>query len=32
MCAEMMAEDLKIAQRNVLFKQHGLDIPASVED
>ncbi len=32
MCAEMMAEDLKIAKRNVLFKQHGLDIPASVED
>jgi GDPmannose 4,6-dehydratase len=32
MCEEMVAEDLKIAQRNVLLKQHGHDIPISAED
>jgi len=31
MCAEMTTEDLKIAQRHALLKQHGYDIPISVE-
>jgi len=31
MCAEMVAEDLKIAKRHALLKQHGLDLPVSVE-
>ncbi len=31
MCTEMVAEDLKIAQRHALLKQHGHDIPVSVE-
>jgi len=31
MCAEMVAEDLKIAQRHALLKQHGHDLPVSVE-
>ncbi len=31
MCTEMVAEDLKIAQRHALLKQHGHDIPMSVE-
>lgn len=31
MCTEMVAEDLKVAQRNVLLKQHGHDVPVSVE-
>lgn len=32
MCAEMVAEDLKVAQRNVLLKQHGHDVAVSVEE
>jgi GDPmannose 4,6-dehydratase len=32
MCAEMVAEDLKAAQRNVLLKQHGHNIAVSVEE
>jgi len=32
MCAEMVAEDLKTAQRHALLKQHGYDIPVSVEN
>lgn len=32
MCAEMVAEDLKVAQRNVLLKKHGHDIAVSVEE
>ena len=32
MCAEMVAEDLKIAQRHALLKQHGYDIPVSIEN
>ena len=32
MCAEMMAEDLKIARRHALLKQHGLDLPIAYED
>ena len=31
MCAEMVAEDLKVAQRSVLLKSHGHDVPVSVE-
>jgi GDPmannose 4,6-dehydratase len=32
MCAEMVAEDLKVAQRHALLKHHGHDIPVSVEN
>ena len=32
MCAEMVREDLKIAQRHALLKEHGFDIPVSVEN
>ena len=32
MCAEMVTEDLKIAQRHALLKQHGLELPVSVEE
>lgn len=32
MCAEMVAEDLKIAQRHALLKRHGFTIPVSVEN
>lgn len=31
MCAEMVAEDLKAAQRHSLLKAHGHDVPVSVE-
>ena len=31
MCAEMVSEDLKVAQRHALLKQHGHDAPISVE-
>ncbi len=31
MCAEMVAEDLKIAQRHALLKLHGHEIPVSIE-
>jgi GDPmannose 4,6-dehydratase len=31
MCAEMVAEDLKSARRLALLKEHGLDLPVSVE-
>lgn len=31
MCAEMVAEDLKAAQRHALLKKHGHDLPVSVE-
>ncbi|WP_404297316.1 GDP-mannose 4,6-dehydratase [Halomonas sp.] len=31
MCGEMIAEDLKAAQRHALLKQHGYDIPVTVE-
>jgi GDPmannose 4,6-dehydratase len=31
MCAEMVAEDLKIARRHRLLRDHGLDLPLSVE-
>ncbi len=31
MCAEMVAHDLVAAQRHALLKNHGLDLPVSVE-
>jgi GDPmannose 4,6-dehydratase len=31
MCAEMVSEDLKVAQRHALLKEHGHEIPVSVE-
>jgi GDPmannose 4,6-dehydratase len=31
MCAEMVAEDLKNARRTRLLRDHGLDIPVSIE-
>ncbi|MFT3997992.1 MAG: GDP-mannose 4,6-dehydratase [Asticcacaulis sp.] len=31
MCAEMVAEDLKTAQRYALLKAHGFELPVSVE-
>ena len=31
MCAEMVAEDHRSARRHALLKQHGLEIPVSVE-
>jgi len=32
MCAEMVAEDLRAAKRHALLKEHGLDVPVSLED
>ncbi len=32
MCAEMVAEDLKIAQRHAFLRAHGRDTPLSVEN
>ncbi len=31
MCAEMVEEDLKAAKRVALLKEHGLELPVSVE-
>jgi len=31
-CAEMVAEDLKTARRHALLKEHGLDLPVSLDD
>ena len=31
MCAEMVGEDLKAAHRAALLKEHGLELPVSVE-
>ncbi|NIZ10957.1 GDP-mannose 4,6-dehydratase [Pseudooceanicola sp. HF7] len=31
MCAEMVASDLKTAKRHALLKEHGLELPVSVE-
>lgn len=31
MCAEMVMEDLKVAKRHALLKEHGYDVPVSVE-
>jgi len=30
MCSEMVAEDLKVAKRHALLKEHGHDVPVSV--
>ena len=32
MCAEMVREDLKVAQRHALLKNHGDDLPVSLEN
>lgn len=32
MCAEMVADDLKTAQRHALLKKHGFEVPVSVEN
>jgi GDPmannose 4,6-dehydratase len=32
MCAEMVCEDLKTAVRHALLKEHGLNVPVSVEN
>jgi GDPmannose 4,6-dehydratase len=32
MCAEMVAEDLKTARRHRLLREHGLDLPVSIEN
>lgn len=32
MCAEMVREDLKAAQRHALLKQHGHDVPVALEN
>ena len=31
MCAEMVAEDLKVAKRHALLMEHGYSVPVSVE-
>jgi GDPmannose 4,6-dehydratase len=31
MCAEMIAEDLKSARRHALLKEHGMNLPVSIE-
>ena len=31
MCAEMVREDFKVAQRHALLKEHGHDVPVAVE-
>ena len=31
MCSEMVQEDLKIAQRHALLKEHGYEIPVTIE-
>jgi GDPmannose 4,6-dehydratase len=32
MCAEMVAEDYKAARRVSILKEHGLELPVSLED
>ena len=32
MCAEMVAEDYKAARRSKLLKEHGLELPVSLEN
>lgn len=32
MCSEMVAEDLRTAQRHALLKQHGYEVPVSLEN
>jgi GDPmannose 4,6-dehydratase len=31
MCAEMVVEDLKSARRHAFLKEHGMDLPVSIE-
>ncbi len=31
MCAEMVREDLRVAKRHALLKEHGMEVPVSVE-
>ena len=31
MCAEMVAEDLKVARRHALLKSHGMELPVALE-
>ena len=31
MCSEMVREDLKLARRHALLKEHGMDLPVSLE-
>lgn len=31
MCAEMVAEDLRTARRHAMLKEHGYELPISVE-
>ncbi|SMP05541.1 GDP-mannose 4,6-dehydratase [Shimia sagamensis] len=31
MCSEMVTEDLKVAKRHALLKEHGMEVPVSVE-
>ncbi|TMV07244.1 GDP-mannose 4,6-dehydratase [Ruegeria sediminis] len=32
MCAEMVSEDLKVARRHALLKEHGFELPVSLEN
>ncbi|CUH51522.1 GDP-mannose 4,6-dehydratase [Shimia marina] len=32
MCAEMVREDLQVAKRHALLKEHGMEVPVSVEN
>ncbi|WP_170433283.1 GDP-mannose 4,6-dehydratase, partial [Ruegeria arenilitoris] len=32
MCAEMVVEDLKTAKRHALLKEHGYELPVSLEN
>jgi GDPmannose 4,6-dehydratase len=32
MCSEMVSEDLKTAKRHALLKEHGFDLPVSLEN
>ena len=32
MCAEMVRDDLKTAKRHALLKEHGMEVPVSLED
>jgi GDPmannose 4,6-dehydratase len=32
MCAEMVAQDLHVAQRHALLKKHGYDLPVAIEN
>ncbi|MBC8017218.1 MAG: GDP-mannose 4,6-dehydratase, partial [Verrucomicrobia bacterium] len=32
MCAEMVAQDLHVAQRHALLKKHGYELPVAIEN